>query len=400
MLNAIVNGMRVQRPSGMKVLHVTPTYYPATYWGGPIFSTHALCNALAIRHDVELRVLTTDAAGPKRAQRLKADGFPMRFPAGYDVYFTRRILARDIAPGLLARLWPMVGWADVVHLTGTYSFPTIPTLAVCRLRDKPVLWSPRGALQASHEWSEARRPSLKRYWESVCRLVKPSRCVLHVTAEVEKATSLARLPGFEAAIISNGVDAPETLPEREWTPNNVLRLMFISRLDKKKGLENLLRALPHIKRATTLDVYGTGETQYVRSLKSLAAELDIGNRVRFHGHVEGAAKLAAFTNADLFVLPTYSENFGMVVAEALAHGVPAVVSHGAPWPGLELHRCGRWVSNAPEALAETIEAMRNQELAAMGQRGRQWMREEFGWDHLAGKMHELFNGLRFARNAR
>jgi hypothetical protein len=83
--------MSVQRP-GMKVLQVTPTYYPATYWGGPIFSTHALCNALATRHDIELRVLTTDAAGPKRAQRLKADAFPTRFPAGYDVYFTRRIL--------------------------------------------------------------------------------------------------------------------------------------------------------------------------------------------------------------------------------------------------------------------------------------------------------------------
>jgi glycosyltransferase involved in cell wall biosynthesis len=384
----------------MKVLHVTPNYYPATYWGGPVFTTHALCNALAIRHDVELRVLTTDAAGLKMAQRLKADGFPVRFPAGYDVYFTRRILAQAIAPGLLARLWPMVGWADVVHLTATYSFPTIPTLAVCRLRDKPVLWSPRGALQASYEWSEARRKSLKHYWESVCRLVKPSRCVLHVTAEIEKATSLARLPGFEAAVISNGVDVPDTLPEREWTPENVLRLMFISRLDKKKGLENLLRALPRIKCVATLDVYGTGETQYVRSLKNLAAGLDICNRVRFHGHVDGTAKLAAFTNADLFVLPTYSENFGLAIAEALAHGVPAVVGHGAPWEGLESHRCGRWVNNTPETLAETIEEMRNQELAAMGQRGRQWMRDEFQWDHLAEKMRALLNELRFSKNAR
>ena len=382
------------------MLQVTPTYYPATYWGGPIFSTHALCNALATRHDIELRVLTTDAAGPKRAQRLKADAFPTRFPAGYDVYFTRRILARDIAPGLLARLWPMVGWADVVHLTGTYSFPTIPTLAVCRLRDKPVLWSPRGALQASHEWSEVRRRSLKHFWESVCRLVKPSRCILHVTAEVEKATSLAQLPGFETAVISNGVDVPDTLPERDWTPNNVLRLMLISRLDKIKGLENLLRALPHIKRPTTLDVYGTGERQYVRSLKSLAVELDISHRVRFHGHVDGATKLAAFTNADLFVLPSYSESFGIVVAEALAHGVPAVVSQGAPWPKLEANRCGRWVSNAPEVLADAVEAMRDQDLAAMGQRGREWMREEFGWEQIADKMHELFNGVRFAMNTR
>ena len=75
------------------MLQVTPTYYPATYWGGPIFSTHALCNPRAIRHEIELRVLTTDAAGgPKRAQRLKADAFPTHFPAGYAAYFKQRIL--------------------------------------------------------------------------------------------------------------------------------------------------------------------------------------------------------------------------------------------------------------------------------------------------------------------
>jgi len=384
----------------MKVLHVTPTYYPATYWGGPIFSTHALCNALARRSDLDLRVLTTNAAGPERAQRVKSDGFPMRFPAGYDVYFTRRILGRDIAPGLIARLWPMVGWADVVLLTGTYSFPTIPTLLTCRLRGKPVAWSPRGALQASHEWSEARRPSLKRQWESVCRAVKPRRCVLHVTAEVEKAASEARLPGFQAAIISNGVEVPETLPSRQWMPHGVLRLMFISRLDKKKGLENLLRAIPLIRQEVTLDVYGTGESDYLRSLEELVARLGIGERVRFGGHVDGAAKLSAFINADVLVLPTFSENFGMVVAEALAHGVPAVVSHGAPWLGLEQHGCGCWVNNAPETLADAIEWMRSQDLAAMGRRGRAWMQTDYSWDFLAGRMHALFEDLIFARNIR
>jgi len=331
---------------------------------------------------------------------VKFDGFPTRFPAGYDVYFTPRILGRDIAPSLLARLWSMVGWAEVILLTGTYSFPTIPTLLICRVRDKPVAWSPRGALQASHEWNGARKPLLKRQWESVCRAVKPHRCVLHVTAEVEKAAGEARLPGFEAAIISNGIEVPETLPPREWMPHGALRLMFISRLDKKKGIENLLRAIPLIRQEVTLDVYGTGEPNYVRSLKGLVAALDIGHRVRFHGHVDGAVKLSAFVNADLLVLPTFSENFGMVVAEALAHGVPAVVSHGAPWAGLEQHRSGRWVGNAPEMLADTIEWMGKQDLAAMGQRGREWMQADYSWDSLAGRMHALFEELIFAKSAR
>lgn len=377
----------------MKILHVAPTFYPATYWGGPIFSTHALCNALVGHHGVDLRVLTTDAAGPELGQRVPVTGFPLRFPAGYDVYFTRRLAGRETAPGLLARLWPMVGWADVVHLTGTYSLPTIPTLAACRLRGRPVVWSPRGALQASHEWAGARCPRLKRAFEFLCRAVRPDRCVLHVTAEAERQASLARLPGLAAAVIPNAVEAPATLPAREWRPGGRLRLMFISRLDPKKGLESLLDAMPLLDALTTLDVYGTGEPRYVAALRDRVAALDLTSRLRFHGHVEGEAKRAAFAGADLFVLPTHSENFGMVVAEALAHGVPAVVSRGAPWPQIEARGCGRWVANTPDELAAAIRALDREDLAAMGRRGRAWMLADFTWESRAREMTGLFREL-------
>jgi glycosyltransferase involved in cell wall biosynthesis len=381
----------------MKILHVAPAYYPATYWGGPTFSTYALCNSLAALPEVELRVLTCDSAGPSVGLRVHVTGFPIRFPDGYDVYFTRRVVGRDIAPGLIARLWGMIGWADVVLLTATYSFPTIPTLLTCRLRDRPLVWSPRGALQASHEWSLARHQSLKRAFEQICRIVKPRQCVLHVTAEAEKQASLARLPGFRAAIIPNAVEMPAGLPPRIWTPNGVLRLLFLSRLDPKKGLENLLAAMASLDPKTTLDVYGTGDPSYVRSLKKLTADLGLSTRVRYHGHVDGHQRLEAFINADLFVLPTHSENFGMVVAEALAHGVPTVVSRGAPWPELESRDCGLWVCNEPESLALAIESLREVDLAAMGRRGRAWMQEEYGWAGVAQKFMSLCTEIMAAR---
>jgi glycosyltransferase involved in cell wall biosynthesis len=286
---------------------------------------------------VELRVLTSDMAGPKVTDRLQVGEFPTRFPAGYEIYYTRRIMRRDVAPGLLLRLWSMVGWAEVVLLTGTYSLPMIPTLLACRLKDKPLVWSPRGALQATHEWDGARRLKLKRAWETVCRLLKSRRCVLHVTAEVERQASIARLPNFDAVVIPNAVEIPQNLPQRSWRSGTTLRLMFISRIDPKKGLEVLLRAMPSILDAT-LDIYGTGVPSYVQAMQQLAGDLGVAARVRFHGHVDGEAKRDAFLNADLFVLPPHSENFGMVVAEALAHGVPAVVSHRAPGPSLRAAR--------------------------------------------------------------
>jgi len=377
----------------MRVLHVTPSYYPATHYGGPIFSTFALCNALARIPGVDLRVLTCDMAGPDLSQRVPVTDIPVRFDAGYDVYFARRTMLPDIAPGLLKRLWGMAGWADVVILTGTYSFPTLPTLFVCKVRGKPLVWSPRGALQATHEWSGARKQTLKKIWERLCLLLKPRHSTLHVTAQVEKEASLARLPGFTADIISNAVEAPATLPGRAWKPGGALRLMFISRVDPKKGLEILLQAMQRLAPETTLDIFGRGEPSYVEALERLASGLGVAERVHFRGHVDGDAKRAAFMSADLFVFATHSENFGMVVAEALAHGVPAIVSHGAPWPDLDAKDCGRWVAKSAQAFAAAIEDVRDKDLEAMGRNGRRWMQEDFSWDNRAVQMHALFKRL-------
>ena len=377
----------------MKLLHVSPTYYPATNFGGPIFSTYALCNGMAALPGIELRVLTSDAAGRRLKERLEVGAFPVRYSPGYDVYFTKRRLGTAMAPGLLRYLPSMVRWADAVLLTGTYSFPTIPTLIACRVFGKPLVWSPRGALQATQEWTGVRRRHLKRTWEAACTLARPRRCVLHVTAEIERRLSCERLPEFDAVIIPNAVDFPQDLPSRQWKPGGSLRLMFISRIDPKKGLDILLRVMPTSNCPMTLDVYGDGDSAYVKSMWKLVKSLGLTDRVRFHGHVVGEAKRSAFLNADVMVLPTHSENFGMVVAESLAHGVPAIVSRGAPWAGLDARGCGRWIENSPRGWSEAIRNMYDADLEAMGQRGREWMQAEFVWSRTAERMVELFGNL-------
>src|SRR5262252_10059143 len=118
----------------MKVLFVTPSFYPATFYGGPTFVNRAFCDALAKDEAVELRVLTTDANGPNRIDLTSVEA-----AAVYEVNYCRRRLPPDIAPGLLRRLPKMIRWADVVHLNGVYSFTTIPTLALCRLMRRPVV---------------------------------------------------------------------------------------------------------------------------------------------------------------------------------------------------------------------------------------------------------------------
>lgn len=376
----------------MKILHVIPAYYPASYWGGPIFSVYALNNALACLPDVALTVLTTDAMGPGVTRSLDKADWAMLYP-NQEIIMTKRIAGACISIELLRKLLGLARNADVVHLTGTYSFPIIPTLLLCRIFNKPLVWSPRGAIQDAHEWEGARSRRLKRLWERFCnRLIRPGRVVTHTTAERERVATQERLPRATAMIVPNGVDVPDSLPDRDWLPESRLRLMYLGRLSPKKGIENLLEALSLLSDASiSLTIYGTGDVEYEARLKSLAGQLGlIGETVFFVGHVEGEAKSAAFSQADVCVVPSYTENFCMVVAEALAHGVPVIASHGTPWAELEQKRCGLWVDNSPESLAQAISQIRLMPIQEMGRLGWGWMKQEFSWNSVAANMLALY----------
>ncbi len=230
----------IREPSGMKVVHVVPSFYPAFNYGGPITSVYELCAGL-VRQGCEVRVLTTDANGLGAVLEVAKDA-PVTLPPGVLVRYCPRIFRHSISPRLLARLVPALRWADVVHLTAVYNFPTLPTLAACRWLGKPLVWSPRGALQ---RWQSSRRPGLKTAWESACRQLAPAEMVLHVTSAQEAAESAAKFPRARAVVIPNGVELPPRLDHRQGAGR--LRLLFLGRLDPKKGIENLLAACQRLQ---------------------------------------------------------------------------------------------------------------------------------------------------------
>jgi len=172
------------------------------------------------------------------------------------------------------------------------------------------------------------------------------------------------------------------------------RLVFLSRLHPKKGIETLFDAMTRLPSHFTLDIYGTGDASYVKMLAKRAALSE--GRIRLHGHVEGAAKTAAFVQANLFVLPSHSENFGIVVAEALAHGLPVLTTRTTPWHDLEKQGCGRCIDLPNSDLVTEIMELAAQDLKQMGQRGRAWVRRDFSTASMVDAFARLY--LSMAQN--
>ncbi len=368
----------------MNVLHVTPSYFPASVYGGPIQSTHELNLALA-RLGATVRVLTTDANG---AERLAESGRVVDYGVGVTVYYMRRLLRPDISLSFLARLVAHIRWADVVHLTAVYSFSTIPTLAACAWLGKPVFWSPRGAFQA---WRGSPKQGLKMLWDAIGRRVAPRRATVVAASEREAQAARQRYPGVRVEIVGNGVQVPEALLVR--TESDELRIVFLGRLHPIKGLEELIDACGILKEKAVpfrLSIAGGGDADFVAALRARAQTRGVEQAVNFLGQIDPEGKVRLFSASDILVLPSHSENFGMVVVEALAHAVPVIASTNTPWRELEAKECGLWTENDPASLAAAIERMRSMDRRRMGMNGRAWMSAEFTWAKQAQKVYCLY----------
>lgn len=371
----------------MKILFVTPSFYPAKYYGGPTFINRSYCEVLASKDDVDLHVLTTDSDGPYRRIDRSLAHAGGRGP--YSITYCRRVFPPDIAPSLLFRLFAMIRRADIVHLNGVYSFTTIPTLALCRLMRKPVVWSTFGGLQ---RWPGATHKRAKKIWDLICSWISArARVLLHVTSEEEKIETLERINTLEILVLRNGIEIPELQGPKNTDPP--LRLLFMGRLHPIKGLENLLQALRLVKTDFTLSICGEGDAEYAAHLKSMTNDFQLADRVHFQGPVSGSAKEQQFSEACVCIVPSFKESFCTVVLEALARAVPVIASTGTPWQAIAEMGCGWWVNNDPDEFAKAIDRAASMPLVEMGLRGRNWMMRDYSWFEVVDEMQRVYASM-------
>lgn len=364
----------------MRLVHVVPHIDQEA--AGPSYSVPRLCQSLAAcGNEVELTCL---------AARVEIADVAL------DLHPQWPVLGRFAVSTSLA--WALARKArvvDVVHNHSLWSMVNVASGWVVPGRGAKLVVSPRGTLSS---WALSRNRHVKRVLWPLQKRVLTQADLLHATSEVELAE--IRAQGFTApvAVIPNGIDLPDMRQTATQGGDGMRTLLFLSRIHPTKAIDRLLAAwvqLQSRQKDWRLVIAGRGEAAHVEEVKALAKTLG-ADRVDFPGPLFGDAKAQAYFGAELFVLPTHSENFGMVVAEALAHGCPVVVSRGAPWAGLETEGCGWWVNNSVESLVEALDAAMNlpqTQLAAMGLQGRAWMERDFGWAAIGQKMDAAYRWL-------
>jgi glycosyltransferase involved in cell wall biosynthesis len=302
----------------------------------------------------------------------------------------RGMRAFGYAPGLASTLRYLAPQLISVH--GIWTYPSLANLQHYRRHCTPYVVTPHGMLDPWALERSSWKKNIVRFMYEDDHLSGAS--CLHATAEME-ACHFRRLGLTNPiAIVPNGVEIP--LPASSTrAPGELRRLLFLSRIHPKKGLPLLLRAWAKLEprfHDWELMIAGPDEVGHLAEMQRVSHNLQL-KRVRWSEPVYGDQKSALYRSADLFILPTYSENFGLVVAEALAHGVPVITTHNAPWGGLETHHCGWWIPLGESEIANAlIHAMTRPlgELRAMGIRGREWMVSDFGCAEVAQRMIEVY----------
>jgi len=310
----------------VRVLHVVGCYPPATEWGGLPAAVASFARALPLA-GVECEVFTTTGRGSRTLPRIE--------PATRDVNGTRVTYFRApdvfrsfVAPGLLPALARRVREFDLVHVHMLWAFPGIAAARAAEWAGVPYAVSPHGALDP---WSLTQWPRMKSAFLFFAedRTLRRASFV-HFTASAEQQVAPPSYRELPAEIVANVVD-PEPfaaigLAGRRAKSKDVL---ILGRIHRMKGFDLLVPAMREVRRrvpGARVVVAGPDEGGYRAEVERLARELGVGDAVHFAGHLEAPARARALEDAAVLAMPSYRENFGLSAAEAMAAGLPVVVS--------------------------------------------------------------------------
>ncbi len=384
----------------MRVLHVIPSV--ALAHGGPSQAISMFEQACR-KQGIGIETITTDDDGPGRHKDIAETGIAENNTAARH-YFRKNFDFYKVSFSLALWLWKNSSRYDIIHIHALFSFTSTAATIIARLKKVPYIIRPLGTL--NHYGRQQRRPWLKML--SIKFLEGPAirhAAAMHFTsvAEQQEVESLG-IP-MQSCVLPLALNPIEIKHSQALTNKfpilvNQPYILFMSRLDPKKNIEGLLQAF--IKVQATMPnkmkcvIAGDGSPMYVASLKKYSEENAIAEHIVWTGHLQADEKNAALADAMMFVLPSYSENFGIAAAEALSAGLPCVLSHGVALAA-EAEAAGAAImvsieaSNIAVAILKLIQdtPLRNQ----MGARAKAFADSQYSMLAMGQGLQKLYDGV-------
>lgn len=382
----------------MKILHVIGSVAPR--YGGPSIAVMEMCAALAAkRHHVE--IITTNIDGPSTLDvpldaPVERDGvttwyYPVQRPRSYAT-------SLPLQSGLARR----IGQFDVVEVHSLYLFHTLVACRSCRRNAVPYVLRPHGTLDAYHRSRHRMRKRI--YGTLVENRNLDGAAAIHCTSQAEREEVERAAVSAPCVVIPLGVSKAE--PPRlsffnERFPQLAGRRLvtFLGRLARKKGIDVLMQALPAIRRScpdAVLVIAGPEDQLRASEIRAIADAYGCADDVLLTGLLTGEAKASLLHRSTLVVLPSLDESFGVAVVEAMAAGVPVIVS-----PHVALHRevaeggAGLVVARDSSTVARAVVELLEDPARArrMGARGRELANTTYTWDAVAEKLERLYSRI-------
>ncbi len=383
----------------MRVLHVIPSVSESS--GGPSKAIVQMEQALLAR-GVEVVTVTTNDDG--KGKLLPVELEKVHSHNGVNrIYFPLQVHAYKISMPLRRWLLKEIKNFDLVHVHSVFSFSPVMAALIARKNNVPYIIRPLGVL--NHYGMTKRRSLFKRislaFFER--RLLRDAAAI-HFTSEQERIEVESLGIKMRSVVLPLGVEegsieSSDLMLSEFPTLKNRRCILYLSRIDPKKNIEALLQALMVCKKEVpdiALIICGEGETNYVSELKALSVKLNIADCVVWPGHVSGAMKASAFGTAELFVLPSYSENFGIAPVEALSIGLPCVLGEGVAVAS-RVAEVGAGLSVLPNAVAVAegvLAFMLNPDALAKARiQAKQLAVSDYGVDTMGDRLLDLYSGL-------
>ncbi|KAB8317543.1 glycosyltransferase [Tolypothrix campylonemoides VB511288] len=387
----------------MKILHVIPSI--AAVRGGPSQAVIQMVKALR-DSDVEAEIATTNDNGPNLldvplGQCTEYQQVPVWFFPRFSPYF-HALREFAFSSQFSSWLWQVIHQYDLLHVHGIFSYPSTIAMAIARFKGIPYIVRPFGLLC---QWSLQQSARKKRIYLRLIEKANLNGSIsLHFTSKQEQQEAAELNLKSPSFILPHGLFIPPIIPDarqrlRQYlnVPTDEPIILFLSRLHPKKGLDYLIPALGKLSHYRfTFVLAGSGSPDYETEVESLLVSHGIRQRTHITGFVKGEIKDLLMQGADLFALTSYSENFGVAVLEAIAAGLPVVVTPGVALADVvNEQRLGYVAKLEVSEIAFFIQqALELPEKAkSMGNRGRQLIFEKYTWDQVSAKLVKTYSRI-------